>query len=123
MPALLARLFAKTRSIRTVTAAIVALAAAACDDGPATTLSFATTPDVWGFTQSFASAEPVEVAALGAPFGGPPESTATTVTSALADAFTEPWLRFESIGGQTNVASAQLVWLFDPAPGYNADPV
>ncbi|HJS33149.1 MAG TPA: hypothetical protein VJ924_14235 [Alphaproteobacteria bacterium] len=109
------------RSIRRVIAAAVALMATACDDGPASNLSFTTTPDVWSITQSVGSAGPVEVAVLGEPFGDPSDRAAAIVADALGGAFTEPWLRFEPIGDKTNVPSARLVWLFDPAPGYNAD--
>lgn len=109
------------RSIGWAFAVATALAAAACDDGPSSNLSFATTPDVWSFTQSLASGGPVEVAVLGGLFGDTPDTTATMVAGALAGAFTEPWLRFEPIADRSNVPSARLVWLFDPAPGYNAD--
>lgn len=93
-----------------------------CDEGPASNLSFTSTPDVWSFVVAAANGAPLSVDVRGNPFRLPNDVVARETVSAIASAFTEPWLRFEA-KTDANSPETRLVWLLDPAAGFNADEV
>lgn len=107
-------------SIRLAATAVLALPLLGCDDGPASNVSFTTASELWSFTQAAGAAGPITVAALGAPFGARAGTSSATVVDAMAGAFSEPWLNFAASDNPADSAT-RLVWLFDPASGFNAD--
>lgn len=109
--------------LRRIVGMVSAVAAlAACDEGPSSNLSFTTTPDVWSFVTAAAASAPLPVEVYGNPFRQPAGLVVREVTEAAAAAFTEPWLRFEAVE-KADPARLRLVWLLDPAEGFNADQV
>lgn len=92
-----------------------------CDEGPASNLTFKSTPDVWSFVTATASDGPLLVAVHGNPFREPAEMVSREVVRAVAGTFTEPWLRFTDEPADAASKEARLIWLMDPQSGFNAD--
>lgn len=93
-----------------------------CDEGPASNLSFTTTPDIWSFVTAAATGGPLTVDVQGNPFRVPNDVVARETVNAIASAFTEPWLHF-ALKGETGAPETRLIWLLDPEAGFNADNV
>jgi hypothetical protein len=94
----------------------------ACDEGPASNLSFTTTPDVWSFVTAAATGGPLPVEIHGNPFGDPPRAVAREVAMAADRAFTEPWLRLAATR-EADREALRLIWMLDVGRGFNADDV
>lgn len=92
-----------------------------CDDGPASNLTFTSTPEVWSFVVAEAAAGPLMVEVRGNPFRLPDEAVSREITGAVAAGFTEPWLRFTDSDPGSASRRMRLIWLLDPRSGFNAD--
>lgn len=92
-----------------------------CDEGPASNLSFTSTPDVWSFVTSEAAGGPLLVEVRGNPFRVPADAVSREVTGAVGAGFTEPWLRFTDEPSDASSREMRLIWLLDPQSGFNAD--
>jgi hypothetical protein len=93
-----------------------------CDEGPASNLSFTTTPDLWGIVTAAATAGPLPVVIHGNPFRAPADAVSREMVAAIASAFPEPWLRFAAMS-DASAPEPRLIWLLDPESGFNADQV
>lgn len=111
----------KTRTLAGLFSALAALVG--CDEGPASNLSFTTTPDVWSFVVAAARGGPLLVEVHGNPFREPGDVVSREMTAAIATAFTEPWLTFTASKEGANAPDVRLIWLLDPDSGFNADGV
>ncbi len=92
-----------------------------CDEGPASNLTFKSTPDVWSFVTAIGSGGPLLVQVHGNPFREPGEMVSRAVVRAIGGTFTEPWLHFTDQAGEAASKDARLIWLIDPQSGFNAD--
>ncbi|HEX6980599.1 MAG TPA: hypothetical protein VF342_15010 [Alphaproteobacteria bacterium] len=91
---------------------------AACDEGPASNLSFTATEDVWSYVTNAAAAGPLQIEVHGNPFPEPDPFVHREFAQAVGNAFTEPWLRFSAATGSSDF---RLVWLLDPGEGFDHD--
>lgn len=98
-----------------------AAALVGCDEGPASNVSFTSTPDVWSFVTAAATGGPLFVEVHGNPFQQPKELVSKEITAAIASTFTEPWLHFTDAKQQTGAPTVRLIWLLGAGSGFNAD--
>ena len=95
----------------------------ACEEGPASSLTFTTTPDVWIFVQGGANDQPLLVESHGAPFDRASDGLAADLARLSATGFTDPWLKFTALKAEAPTQNLRMVWLFDADRGWAASDI
>src|SRR3954463_4584872 len=96
---------------------------AACGDGPASNVSYKSSPQVWDFFLFAAKDGPVLVEVDGNPFGTGQDAVAAAVAGAMGTAFTEPFIKFTADRAAAAHPDHRMIWTLSPAPGYDMNSV
>ena len=96
---------------------------AGCGDGPASSVSYKHSDQVWEFFVFAVKDGPMLVEIDGNPFAGPKEALDEVVTAAMRATFTEPFVSFTTDRAAAVQPDYRVLWTLNPAAGYDINAV